>query len=81
MILGLLRNLSKVDNSLDLSMNYSSDGVYTFSVGNERTRMYSFSSTNVTECYNKIVEFMECLEDTDKYLDLVRKIEEEPLGV
>lgn len=81
MILELLRNLSKVDSSLDLSMNYSRDGVYTFSVGDEKTRMYSFSSTNVTECYNKIVEFMECLEDTDKYLELVRKIEEEPLGV
>ena len=81
MILELLRNLSKVDSSLDLSMNYSSDGVYTFSVGDEKTRMYSFSSTNVTECYNKIVEFMECLEDTDKYLELVRQIEEEPLGV
>jgi hypothetical protein len=43
--------------------------------------MYSFSSTDVTESYNKIVEFMECLEDTDKFFDLVRRIEEEPLGV
>ena len=81
MILELLKNLSKVDSSLDLSMNYSSDGVYTFSVGDERVRMYSFSSTDVTECYNKIVEFMECLEDTDKFFDLIRRIEEEPLGV
>ena len=82
MILDLVRKLSSVGDGYTLSINYSKDGVVTFSVESvDGTDWYSISSTDVMECYNKILGFIDCLEDSNKFFDLLKEIEEEPLGV
>ena len=83
MILDLARKLSKVDSSLSISINYSEDGVATFTIDamDGFGSMYSYSSTDTAECYKKMLEFIECLKDSDKFFNLLREIEKEPLEV
>lgn len=83
MILDLVRKLSLVDSNLSLEINCSKDGVYTFTVDamDGFGEMYSFSSTDVMECYSKILSFIDCLEDGDKFFALIKQIKEEPLEV
>ena len=81
MILELVRRLSEVDDSLSLSMNVSSDGVYSFAVDGMDMfgEIYCFSSTDVSECYSKISNFIDCLNDSEKFFSLVKEIESKSL--
>ena len=84
MILDLVRKLSSIDSGFELTLNYSDDGVYSFTVESKKDgfgTIYSYSSTDSMECYNKIVDFINCLEDEDKFYNLLHQIEFEPLGV
>lgn len=81
MILDLVRKLSSVDSSLSLAINYSDDGVVTFTVRDDMLDLYSYSSTDSMECYSKVLHYIDCVQDSDKFIDLIRQIEFEPLGV
>ena len=80
MILDLARKLNSIDSELSLSINASDDGVYTFGVySNSIGDLYTYSSTDTAECYKKILEFSECLEDSDKFDSLIATILEVPM--
>ena len=82
MLLELAKKLNYIDNGLALSINADSDGRYTFGVYSYTLGdLYTFTSTDVEECYKKIVEFSECLKNGDKFTKLIDSILNEPLEV
>lgn len=82
MLLELAKKLNFIDNDLALSISVSKDGRFTFGVYSYTLGdLYSYSSTNVEECYKKVVEFAECLKDGGKFSKLINSILNEPLEV
>lgn len=81
MILDLVRKLSSIDSDLSLSISVSEDGVYTFKVDSSNGDMYSYSSTDSIECYSKILEYSDCLTDSDKFDSLLNTILSIPMEV
>lgn len=83
MFLELVKRLRDVDESLMLCLNLSKDNVYTISIDGMEVGgyLYSFSSTDIKECYDKVEYFIQCLRDTDKFVKLIDDILENPLGV
>lgn len=81
MIEELLKRLSKVDNDVELRLSLSNNGVYTFSVYSNiiEDDLYSYSSTSLLECGNKINKFIDCLEDDNKLKNLIDEILNTPL--
>lgn len=79
MMLELAREMSKVDGDLSLRIGYS-DGSYSLSVYvSDLGDIYSFTSTDVAECYKRIQDFIECLKDEERFFNLVREVETKPL--
>ena len=68
MFIELVKKLRDIDDSLSLCLNMSKDNVYTISIDGMEMGgyIYSFSSTDIKECYNKIDYFIDCLDDNDK---------------
>ena len=83
MFLELVKKLRDVDDSLSLSLNLSEDNVYTISIDGMEYGgyLYSFSSTDIKECYDKVAYFIECLDDSDKFVGLLEDILNEPFEV
>ena len=82
MFLELVRRLSKLDDSLALSLNLSQDGVWTISIDVLGLGyIYSFSSTDISECYGRINKYLDCLNDEDKFEELVSEILDEEFEV
>lgn len=83
MFLELVKRLRDIDSNLSLSLNLSKDNVYTISIDGMEVGgyLYSFSSTDIKECYDKVDYFIQCLNDTDKFVKLMDDILENPLGV
>lgn len=83
MFLELVKRLRDVDESLSLCLNLSKDNVYTISIDGMEVGgyLYSFSSTDIKECYDKVEYFIQCLNDSDKFVKLIDNILNEPLGV
>lgn len=83
MILELVKRLREIDDNLSLAINLSKDNVYTFSIDSNEigSYLYSFSSTNVKECYDKIDNFIDCLEDNEKFCNLFEEILKQPFEV
>lgn len=80
MILDLARKLNSIDSDLSITISASDDGVYTFGVySNTIGYIYTYSSTNTSECYKKVLDFSECLEDSDKFDKLISEILEVPM--
>jgi len=79
MIIELSRKLSKVDDSLGIILNVK-DNIYTIGVYSYYTDViYSFSSTNLLECYQRVDNFIDCLTSSDRFDELVKEIEEEAI--
>jgi len=79
MLLQLAECVSSLDSGLSLSIN-KTDSLYTFKVVSEDIGdMYSFSSTNSYECFDKIVKYIEAMSDADKFVSLIKEIETIPL--
>lgn len=79
MMLELAREMSKVDGDLSLRIGYL-DGSYSLSVYvSDLGDIYSFTSTDVAECYKRIQDFIECLKDEERFFNLVREVETQPL--
>lgn len=82
MFLELVRRLSKLDDSLALSLNLSQDGVWTISIDVlELGYIYSFSSTDIAECYSRVNKYLDCLNDEEKFEELVSEILDEGFEV
>lgn len=79
MLLELVREMSKVDGELSLRLGYN-EGLYSLSVYvSDLGDIYSFSSTDIAECYKKVQDFIECLKDEERFYSLVETINNEPL--
>ena len=82
MILDLARKLNSIDSDLSITISASNEGVYTFGVYSSFIGdLYTYSSTSASECYEKILNFIDCLEDSDKFDELVNEILEVPMEV
>lgn len=83
MIEELLRELRDVDEDLSIAINLSKDGVYTFSIDNMSigNYLYSYSSTSILDCLDKIRNFITALTDNEKFEKLFEDILSTPLGV
>ena len=83
MLLELVKRLRDIDSNLSLAINLSEDGVYTFSIDsmNVGSYLYSYSSTDCIDCYNKILYFINALTDNEKFEKLFDDILSTPLEV
>lgn len=82
MILDLARKLNSIDSDLSLTISASNSGTVTFGVRSDYIGdLYTYSSTSTSECYEKILNFIDCLEDSDKFDELVNEILEVPMEV
>lgn len=76
MFVELARKLKDADSNLRLSLHLDEYGVYTLSVDTMDMvgEYYSYSSTSLLECYNKVYEFVEALGDSEKFNKLINDI-------
>ena len=83
MFIELVKRLRDIDDSLSLCLNISKDNVYTISIDGMESGgyLYSYSSTDIKECYNKVDYFIDCLDDNDKLIKLIEEITNVPLEV
>jgi hypothetical protein len=83
MFVELAKKLKDTDSIFKLSIYLSKDGVYTLSVDaiDFDGEYYSYSSTSILECYEKIWNFIEALGDTDKFNELINDILNIPMEV
>jgi hypothetical protein len=83
MFVELARKLKDTDSNFKVSLHLSNDGVYTLSVDamDDIGEYYSYSSTSIVECYNKVYSFIEALGDTDKFNKLFNDILNIPMEV
>jgi len=81
MILALSKKLSSIDSELSIMVNVY-DGITTIGVHHDVLGdFYTFSSTNELEVFSRVNEFINSLDDGNKFFSFIREIEEEPLGV
>lgn len=83
MFVELARRLKDADSNFKVSLHLSNDGVYTLSVDamDDIGEYYSYSSTSILECYEKVYNFVEALGDTDKFNKLLNDILNIPMEV
>lgn len=74
MITDLAFRANKVDEDLSIIINVSEDmytlGVYADKLGT----MYSYSSTNLEECYSRVSKFIDCLTNPEKMKEFVGEV-------
>jgi hypothetical protein len=79
MFVELSKKLSEVDNSLGIVLNVSKN-IFTVGVYSSYTDIiYSFSSTDLLEAYQKVDNFINCLKSSEEFDKLVKEIEEEAI--
>ena len=79
MFVELSKKLSNVDDSLGIVLNVRKN-IFTIGVYSSYTDViYSFSSTNLLEAYQKVDNFIDCLRSSEKFDNLMREIEEEAI--
>lgn len=83
MFVELARKLKDADSNFKVSLHLSNEGVYTLSVDamDMLGEYYSYSSTSLLECYEKVWNFIEALGDTDKFNKLLNEILNIPMEV
>lgn len=81
MIFELTKLLEKIDNSL--SIKVSTEGSITcIEVESDIIgSLYSFSSTNRLEVFDKVRNYIGCLEDCDRFEQLIKEVSTEFLEV
>lgn len=74
MITDLAFRANKVDEALSIIINVSED-MYTLGVyADELGTMYSYSSTNLEECYSRVSKFIDCLTNNEKMEKFVDEV-------
>ena len=81
MIFELTKKLEEIDGSLSLKVSTEGSITCIEVVSDCIGTMYSFSSTDRLEVYNKILNYIECLKDYDKFESLLKEVMDEPLEV
>lgn len=81
MIFELTKRLEEIDS--DLAIQVSTEGSITSIkvVSSIVGTLYSFSSTDRLEVYSKVLRYIDCLKDCEKFEELLREVMEEPLEV
>jgi hypothetical protein len=81
MIFELTKRLEKIDS--DLAIQVATEGSITSIevVSSILGTLYSFSSTDRLEVYTKVLRYIDCLEDCDKFEELLKEVMEIPLEV
>lgn len=76
MITDLAFRANKVDESLSIFINVNEEmytlGIYADEIG----PMYSYSSTNLEECYSRVSKFIDCLTSNEKMDKFIEEITE-----
>lgn len=74
MITDLAFRANKVDEALSIFINVGEDmytlGVYADEIG----PLYSYSSTNLEECYSRVSKFVDCLTNREKMDNFVEEV-------
>ena len=79
MIIDLAKRVSDIDEDMSIVINVN-DGMYSLGVyANELGIMYSYSSTDLTESYNRINKFVDALTSNEKMDKLMDEVLEESL--
>ena len=83
MIFELVRKIRDIDDNMAISINLSKDNVWTLSIDDMDIGgyLYSYSSTDLKEAIDKIDNFIDCLQDNDKFDELLKEILGEPFEV
>ena len=81
MIFELTKKLEELDGSLSLKVSTEGSITCIEVVNDVIGPMYSFSSTDRLEVYTKVLRYIDCLKDCDKFEELLREVMKEPLGV
>ena len=82
MLLDLARKFNSISSDLSITISASNSGMVSFGVHSDSIGdLYTYSSTDVSECYEKLLRFAECLEDSDKFDRLITEIMEVPMEV
>jgi hypothetical protein len=81
MIFELTKKLEEVDSSLSLKVSTEGNITCIEVVNDIIGTMYSFSSTDRLEVYTKVLRYIDCLEDCEKFEELLKEVMEIPLEV
>jgi hypothetical protein len=81
MIFELTKKLEEVDSSLSLKVSTEGNITCLEVVNDIIGTMYSFSSTDRLEVYTKVLRYIDCLEDCEKFEELLKEVMEIPLEV
>lgn len=74
MITDLAFRANKVDEALSIIINVS-ENMYTLGVyADELGTMYSYSSTNLEECYSRVSKFIDCLTNGEKMEEFIGEV-------
>lgn len=81
MITDLAFRANRIDEDLSIIINVSEDmytlGVYAEGLGT----MYSYSSTDLEECYSRVSKFIDCLTNGNKMDKFIKEVLEEDFEV
>lgn len=81
MITDLAFRASRVDEGLSIVINATED-IYTLGVyADELGTLYSYSSTNLEECYSRVSKFIDCLTNNDKMEKFIKEVTDENFEV
>lgn len=79
MIIDLAKRCSNIDEDLSIIINVI-DGMYSLGVyANEIGTMYSYSSTDLSDAYNRVNKFIDALSSNEKFDKLVEEVLEKAL--
>jgi hypothetical protein len=81
MIFELTKKLEELDSSLSLKVSTEGNITCLEVVNDIIGTMYSFSSTDRLEVYTKVLRYIDCLEDCEKFEELLKEVMEIPLEV
>lgn len=74
MITDLAFRASRVDEGLSIVIN-ATEEMYTLGVyADELGTLYSYSSTNLEECYSRVSKFIDCLTNNDKMEKFIKEV-------
>lgn len=80
MFVDLCKRANAIDDCLSIIMNVD-EGIYSLGVYAEGIgTIYSYSSTDLPETFEKVNRFIDCLTDKDKFKNLFNEVQEMSLG-
>lgn len=79
MFIDLAKRLSSIDESLSILINVD-EGIYSLGVYADKIGiMYSYSSSDLSECYSRVNKFTDALSSNDKMDEFMSEVLEQAL--